>query len=262
MSSSIQFIRNATLVLNYANQKLLIDPMFAEKGRYPGFPQTKNAEVRNPMVEMPVSPESLINVDAVLLSHLHPDHWDEVAIKILPKDMPVFAQNEEDKKTIQSQGFQNVSVMEKENTLGPLNFTLTHCQHGTDEAYAIPEVANILGKSSGFYCKADFEKSVYFIGDTIWIEEVENNLQKWKPDVVVVNAGYASMQDDRLGAIIMGQEDILKIHELLPEAMIIAIHMEAINHCILSRKALREFVIANGISNHVLIPEDGEIIEI
>ena len=111
MSSSIQFIRNATLVLNYANQKLLIDPMFAEKGRYPGFPQTKNAEVRNPMVEMPVSPESLINVDAVLLSHLHPDHWDEVAIKILPKDMPVFAQNEEDKKTIQSQGFQNNNTL-------------------------------------------------------------------------------------------------------------------------------------------------------
>ena len=33
--TSIQLIRNATLVFNYAGKKILIDPMLAKKGIYP-----------------------------------------------------------------------------------------------------------------------------------------------------------------------------------------------------------------------------------
>ncbi|MCY9191071.1 MBL fold metallo-hydrolase, partial [Bacillus mojavensis] len=35
---NIQQIRNATLVVEYAGEKFLIDPMLAEKGAYPPFP--------------------------------------------------------------------------------------------------------------------------------------------------------------------------------------------------------------------------------
>ena len=31
-------IRNATLLIRYAGKKLLIDPIFADKGTYPPFP--------------------------------------------------------------------------------------------------------------------------------------------------------------------------------------------------------------------------------
>ena len=36
---------------------------------------------------MSVKPESLFDVDAVLVSHFHNDHWDQVAIETLPKDL-------------------------------------------------------------------------------------------------------------------------------------------------------------------------------
>ncbi|QHL86927.1 MBL fold metallo-hydrolase [Nibribacter ruber] len=260
MSPNIQFIRNATAVLNYAGKRILIDPFFAEKGRYPGFPGSANSHLSNPLVEMPVKPESLIDVDAVLVSHLHPDHWDEVAVQVLPKDIKVMAQNEDDANVIKSQGFTNVEALGESANIEGLNLKKTHCQHGTDVAYSIPALAEALGKASGFYFNAEGEKSIYFLGDTIWIDEVEDNLKNWRPDVVVVNAGFASFEDEGLGAIIMGKEDILKISKLLPNATIIAMHMEAVNHSILSRKELREFVAENGIQDRVIIPEDGELI--
>ena len=84
------------------------------------------------------------------------------------------------------------------------------------------------------------------------------DLQKHQPDVVVLNAGYAHVIG--FGPIIMGQEDVLNVHFLLPQANIVASHMEAINHCLLTRSALREYVEANQVSDAVSIPEDGETV--
>ena len=58
----------------------------------------------------------------------------------------------------------------------------------------------------------------------------------------------------------MGEEDLLNVHFLLPQAKIVATHMEAINHCLLTRRALREYVDANEISDAVSIPQDGETV--
>jgi hypothetical protein len=87
---------------------------------------------------------------------------------------------------------------------------------------------------------------------------VESTLKNFKPDIVVLNAGFA--QIDGFGAILMGKEDVLRVHETLPNATIVVIHMEALNHCILSRRELRDYVNEKGIAGKVLIPEDGEVI--
>lgn len=39
----IQQIRNATLIIEYAGTRFLIDPLLAEKGAYPGFEGTANS---------------------------------------------------------------------------------------------------------------------------------------------------------------------------------------------------------------------------
>ena len=105
-------------------------------------------------------------------------------------------------------------------------------------------------------------KSIYFLGDTLLIDEVVNNLKTWKPDVVVINAGHASFDNDQLGPVTMGKGDVEKVHNLLPNATIIVIHMEAVNHCILNRKELKDFVTEKGIQDKVVIPEDGQSISL
>jgi L-ascorbate metabolism protein UlaG (beta-lactamase superfamily) len=92
-------IRNATIVVEYANKKYLIDPMLAEKGTYPPFPGTIRQDQNNPSVSLPTSVDDIISeVDAVIVTHLHLDHFDEAAQRLLPKDIKMFVQNEEDSK--------------------------------------------------------------------------------------------------------------------------------------------------------------------
>lgn len=259
-TSSIQFIRNATFVLNYAGKRFLIDPMFAEKGAYPGFPGTVNPELRNPLVDMPVDAASLYDVDAIILTHLHPDHWDDVARENLPKNKPVFTQNNEDAQQVTAAGFTDVRIYKDGGIFEGISFQRTDCQHGSDEAYAIPQLAQMLGDVSGLLFRHEGEKSVYVVGDTVWIAAVEHVLIKYQPDIIVVNAGLAT--GDGFGAIIMGKEDITNMNTISPQSKIIAIHMEALNHCILSRKELREYTVEKGIAEKVIIPADGDTIEL
>ena len=56
----------------------------------------------------------------------------------------------------------------------------------------------------------------------------------------------------------MGTDDIYEIYKVSPNSLIIASHMEAMNHWTLSREDLRKFTIEKGFSSNVLIPNDGE----
>jgi hypothetical protein len=56
----------------------------------------------------------------------------------------------------------------------------------------------------------------------------------------------------------MGKEDVRKVYEAAPQAMLVASHMEAVNHSLLSRQELREFSEANGMTDRLLVPNDGE----
>lgn len=256
---NITQIRNATQLITYAGKRFLIDPMLAPKGAYPGFPGTAHTEIRNPMVELPVDVSTLLEADAVIVTHIHDDHWDRAAVELIGKDKPVFVQNDSDAALLRSQGFTHLTVMTEETAFGDIRIAKTRGgQHGTDRAYAVPELAERLGEACGVVLRHHDEKTLYIVGDTIWRDEVAADLQKHQPDVVVLNAGYAHVIG--FGPIIMGQEDVLNVHFLLPQAKIVATHMEAINHCLLTRHALREYVDANLIGDAVSIPEDGETV--
>ena len=89
-------IRNATLNIKYGGKKFLIDPWLAEKGAIPGFGGTINEHLRNPTSDLPIPISEIVDVDAVILTHDHPDHWDDAAKDAIPKDIPFFVQHEVD----------------------------------------------------------------------------------------------------------------------------------------------------------------------
>ena len=45
-------------------------------------------------------------------------------------------------------------------------------------------------------------------------------MHKYQPDIVILNTGYAQVEN--LGPIIMGKEDVLRTHNILPKAHIIS----------------------------------------
>ena len=259
----MQHIRSATFKLTYAGRTFLIDPLLAQKGAYPGFEGTLRSEIYNPTVELPIPVEEVIaNVDAIVVTHVHLDHWDNVAQEILPKDIALFAQNEDDASVIRSQGFTNVQIV-KEQGVDYRGVTLskTAGQHGSDALFEVPRFAQSLGVVMGVVFSAREHKTVYVAGDTIWCEGVEEAIEKHDPEVIVLNTGKAIISGWEAHPIIMDEEDTLRVALAAPEAVIVAVHMDAINHCSLSRGQLREYAESKGLGDRVLIPLDGEVLK-
>jgi len=257
-SASLTQVRNATLRIDYGGVRFLVDPVLADKDAYPGFEGTANSQRRNPLVPLPLPLASIVDVDAVIVTHLHPDHWDEAAKARLNKSLPIFAQNAEDAAQLRSAGFSDVRLLTEDTTFRGVRLNRTGGQHGTDGALkALPQ---ILGPVSGFVMSHPAHKTLYVAGDTIWHVEVERAIARHAPDVIVLNAGMATVIG--FDPIIMGPADVLAVHRAAPNAMLIASHMEAVNHCILSRADLRAFSKRDGYDQRLLIPADGETLAI
>jgi L-ascorbate metabolism protein UlaG (beta-lactamase superfamily) len=248
---NIQQIRNATIIVVYAGKRFLIDPMLAEKGTYPPFPNSPRQEQNNPLVGLPTSIDNIIkNIDAVIVTHLHLDHWDDAAKEALPKEIKIFAQNEENATEIRNAGFQNVEVLHEDTVFEGIQLIKTKGEHGRGE------ILKIAGLVCGVVFKHSTEKTLYVAGDTVWYDAVQKVIDTHKPEIIVVNAGDNQFFEG--GSLVMGKDDVYEVFKAAPDAKIIAVHMEAVNHWALSREELKNFANEKGISSNVLVPDNGE----
>lgn len=85
-SGTLTFVGNATVLLEYGPFRLLTDPNFLHRGQraYLGWGLSSKR-----LTEPALSPEQLGDLDAVVLSHLHGDHWDRVARRRLARGTPI-----------------------------------------------------------------------------------------------------------------------------------------------------------------------------
>lgn len=248
----ITLIRNATLYLQYGQAAFFIDPFLAAKGTYPPFPHTANQHLKNPIVDLPVNIDldNMLHPDAVLLTHLHVDHFDDEAKKKLAQDQPIYTQSENDKKEVEEAGFQHVTCIEDEIDICSVHIKRTGGQHGTGET------AKRMGQVSGFIFSHPDEPTLYIAGDTIWCDEPKEVVNTCKPDVIVVNSGAAQFLEG--DPITMTKEDILDVHRSQPKAQIVACHLEAVNHCLLTRASLQAYIEEHQADQAIFVPKDGE----
>ena len=253
-------VRNATIIVEYNNTKFLIDPWLMPKDYMPGFDTAINSEIRQPRVELPFEIEKIVDVDAVIITHIHPDHWDEFAESALDKNIKVFVQSIIDRDYVISKDFKNVEIIQESGTeYNDITLYKTSTQHGKREI--IKPLCDSIGlpyDAMGVVFKSKDEKTLYIAGDTIWCEEVKEALNKYKPTVIVVNACAATLLNGE--RIIMNIDDVKEVLQNAQNATVIASHMDTVSHLSVTRNDLKEFKNKNNIDN-LLIPEDGEIID-
>lgn len=247
----IQLIRNATLKINYSGYNFLIDPMLSEKHTFAPFPNSLRQEYNNPLVDLPISIKDILeDIDAVIVTHLHIDHWDETAESHIPKNIKVYVQNRQDQMEIEGKGFTNTEILSTPSVFNGIKMYKTAGSHGRGE------VAIGAGEVCGIVFESKDEKKLYIAGDTVWCDEIAQEVENYTPEVIVVNGGANQFLES--GPLIMDENDILDLHQAIPSARIVSVHMEAVNHWGLSRKELSSFAKQNGFDSRLSIPKDGE----
>jgi L-ascorbate metabolism protein UlaG (beta-lactamase superfamily) len=235
----LTLVRNATVIVEIAGKRILVDPMLDDAGARPPIDNTANP-VPNPTVPLPFPAEEAVRgLDAVIVTHRHRDHLDARAEELLPRDVPVCCQPE-DEEALRDLGL-DARAVEASTDLDGLTVARTPVRHGTGR------MAELLAPASGFVLD-----DLYLAGDTVWYEGVEETIAHYRPRVAVVNAGAAEFLEG--GLIIMGIDDVREVAAHVPT--VVAVHLEALNHCFLSRAELRVALPA------VLVPEDGETLEL
>lgn len=250
----LTLLRHATLRIEIGGRALLVDPMLDAPGaRAPvrGTPE----ERPNPLVPLPVSVrEALAGIDAALVTHTHVDHLDAAGVTaLIPLGLPVFCQPE-DLADLGPLGLDLRPVPHAE----PLRWEgitihRTGGRHGREDA-----MVQANAPVSGFVVAAEGEPTVYVAGDSVWCPEVAEAISAHRPDWIVVNAGGARFLQG--GTITMEAADVAAVAEAAPAARVVAVHMEAINHCLETRGALASALAAAGVGDRVSIPADGEAV--
>ncbi|HET9213103.1 MAG TPA: MBL fold metallo-hydrolase [Thermoanaerobaculia bacterium] len=246
----LRLLRNATQRLRYAGHELLLDPYFAPRHSRPSYA----GRSPNPLVDLPCPPEEIMaGAELLILSHLHSDHFDPEAQRLLPKDLPVFCQPG-DEAAIRGHGFARVTPVDGAVAWNGITLTRTPGRHGTGA-----ELAE-MGEVSGFVFQAPGEPTLYWAGDTVLYEPVYEILERFRPDVIVTHSSGALWKGS--GPIVMDAAQTLDVCRAAPASRVIAIHLDSLDHGEVTRQDLRAQAQAAGISEaRLLIPLDGESLE-
>tara|TARA_R110002049_G_scaffold47793_7_gene138021 strand:+ start:694 stop:1455 length:762 start_codon:yes stop_codon:yes gene_type:complete len=247
----VQLWRNATVLLHIKSIKFLIDPMLGKKSSFGVFPWTQDNRP-NPLVDLPFDTKELDNylasIDAVVVTHLHPDHWDKAAIERLDKNLPIICPIAI-AETIANYEFKNIKSFENNILFKEISISLTQGKHGTGE------IGEKMGTVNGFVFSTK-EESIYVAGDTIWCEDVKAAINLYNPQYVVVAGGAATFAIGK--PVTMASEDIMALCKTFPETKVLVTHLEAVSPCKENREFISTKLKERGFSSKCTILEDGE----
>ncbi|MDG6103787.1 MBL fold metallo-hydrolase [Dactylosporangium aurantiacum] len=225
MEASATFIGNATVLLRLGAFTLLTDPNFLHRGQraYLGYGMWSRRRT-----EPALSVEQLPPLDGVILSHLHGDHFDRVARRGLPRDLP-FVTTRPAQRSLHRWRFteavgldtwQDVTWRRAGDTV---RVTAVPAQHGPAIVHrALPETMGTV---------VDWERAgqrrlrLYITGDTLFRPEVLREIPErfGDIDVALVHLGGTRI----LGVLLtMDGRDGVALSRLIRPRGIVPIHYE------------------------------------
>lgn len=249
MSIRFQLLRHATVLLGVGSETFLVDPMLGAPGELPHVGLTRGS-AKNPLVPLPSSPPVWSDPDVnVLVTHLHFDHFDAAADRLLNSSVQIFAAPDAT-KPLRARGFERVCpVTDRRSSSGGTEII----RHETRHARGV--LGRVLGSNSTYLLVSGSDR-ILITGDALF-DDVSDIARREEPNVLIVNAGSAMFWGRQRAT--MNSTEVRRLATEFAHAVIVTVHLEALNHCIETRDRTREMVA--GLP-HVLVPEDGEVVVI
>jgi L-ascorbate metabolism protein UlaG (beta-lactamase superfamily) len=244
---TLTLIGGPTVLVEFGGLRLLTDPTFDEPGVYESaVPLEKTSGPA-------LSAAEVGEVDAVLLSHdQHFDNFDHAGRAFLAKarhtyTTPVGA-GRLGGAAIGLAPWRTATLENKEGR----RFFVT----GAPARHGPPGIEPISGDVAGFLIGQHEEgDALYFAGDTVWYEGVAEVARRYKPALVIINAGSAEPRGRF--HVTMDANDAIETAHAFPKAKIVGVHNEGWKHFAETAADLAQAFRALGVADRLLTLERG-----
>ena len=182
MSGSLTLVGTATTLLSYGGITVLTDPNFLHRGQRAYLGKGLWSVRRT---EPALQPDDLPPLDAVVLSHLHGDHFDRIARRRLPHDLPVVTTRAAARR-LRTQGFAAAVALDPwqshEIASGTARLRVTAVPGRHARGWLQAALPPVMGSVLEFSAPGERDLSVYVTGDTLLVDELRE-LPRRHPDL-------------------------------------------------------------------------------
>ncbi|MBB5626461.1 MBL fold metallo-hydrolase [Sphaerisporangium krabiense] len=188
--ASVFFVGNATTVIRCMDFTVLTDPSFLHRGQraYLGWGISTRRRT-NPAIGIAQLPP----LDAVVLSHLHGDHWDRYATEGLDQSLPIIT-TPQAATWLRRKGFRNATGLHTwQNSIlrhgdSTLRITALPGRHAPPAARML--VPPVMGSMLQFGRDGDVRLRMHISGDTLLYDRLAEIPQRFPEiDVALVHLG-------------------------------------------------------------------------
>lgn len=191
MDITVTFVGNATTLIAAGGLTLLTDPNFLHRGQHAYL---GHGLVSRRLKEPALGIDELPPVDAVVLSHMHGDHWDRVTQKGLDHGLPIITTPHAAKR-LHHRGFRNARGLstwgQHSISTGATTLTLTSLPGRHAPGWSQRLLPPVMGTMLEFASDdGSPRRRLYISGDTLLIEELKEIPKRFDPiDVGVLHLG-------------------------------------------------------------------------
>lgn len=246
----LTYIGGPTALVEFGGLRLLTDPTFDPAGtEY----RTQAYVLRK--TQSPALPaESVIPIDAVLLSHEHHfDNLDHAGRRLLATAGSVIttmaAAGRLGGSTIGLAPWQSHQMRARDG--GAIRVTATPGRHGPADGDRGPVIGFVVS------CTDASSPVLYISGDTVWYEGVAEVSRRFNPDVVVLFAGAARVREVGPAHLTFSAEEAVAAAKAFPRARIVPLHCEGWAHFSESRQDIERAFTAAGLVDRLRWPPPG-----
>jgi L-ascorbate metabolism protein UlaG (beta-lactamase superfamily) len=221
---SVTFVGNATVVLRLGPFTVLTDPNFLRAGQraYLGY-GLWSKRLKDPALGVGQLPR----LDAIVLSHLHGDHWDRVAEAELDRSVPVLTTGQA-AKVLQRRGFSAEGMRQWQSVtmndgVASMSVTALPGRHGPGVVDRL--LPDVMGTLIDFESAGSRRLRLYISGDTLYHRGLVDIVARFPDiDVAILHLGGTKLLG--LVTVTMNGRQGTRLAQLLRPKVAVPVHVD------------------------------------